>query len=260
MLAPLARVKAQIQGFIRTANTTSAASASRAAAEQASIRLFPTFLAQLRPLMVQLQGFANQGTPVMASLAQSASALDRQFQNLAPFARAARPALISLGHYSQLSTPQLLGTEGLDARLLRVGRESVAPANLLDRLLSSFDQTGGFEQLMSLLYYGTSASNGFDKLGHYLRSEPQTQGCPYSITPIGNCLATFGTASSARPPRWRASPGLPSPGPPTPRPRRRPVRRLRSEVPSRRSARCRQSAERGRVRRRTTRCPACCTS
>jgi ABC-type transporter Mla subunit MlaD len=197
VLGPLARAKAQIQGFIRTANTTSAAGASRAAAEQASIRLFPGFLAQLRPLLVQLQGFANQGTPVMASLARSASALGRQFQNLAPFARAARPALISLGHYSQLSTPQLLGTEGLDARLLRVGRQSEAPAVLLDRLLSSFDQTGGIEQLMSLLYYGTSAANGFDKLGHYLRSEPQTQGCPYSITPISNCLATFANASPA---------------------------------------------------------------
>ncbi len=197
VLGPLARVRSQIQGFIRTANTTSAASATRAAAEQASIRLFPSFLQQLRPLMVQLQGLATQGTPLMASLAQSASAIDRQFQNLTPFAQAARPALISLGDYSQRSQPQLLGTLGLDARLLRVGRESLVPAMLLDRLLASLDQTGGIESLMSFLYYGTTASNGFDSRGHYLRAEPQTQGCPYTIVPLTSCSANFPGASSA---------------------------------------------------------------
>jgi phospholipid/cholesterol/gamma-HCH transport system substrate-binding protein len=198
VLAPLARVRRQLQGFIVGANTTSSASATQAAATSASIRLFPTFLRQLRPLLVQLSNLADQGTPLMASLAQSAPALGRQFQNLAPFARAARPALISLGHYSQLSQPQLLGTLGLDERLLHVGRQALPTGKLLDTLTASLDSTGGIEQLMSLLYYGTSASNGFDSSGHYLRSEPLVGSCTtYDTTPVPDCSANFGSASSA---------------------------------------------------------------
>ena len=72
VLAPLAKVKSQIAGFVTHANTTSVASAARARDISRSFQLFPQFLRQLRPLMVSLGNLADQGTPLMASLGQSA--------------------------------------------------------------------------------------------------------------------------------------------------------------------------------------------
>ena len=156
VLAPLAKAKAQLSDFVRQANTTSVASAARAADISRSFQLFPQFLQQLRPLVADLGKFADQGTPLMASLATSAASVSRQFQNLAPFARAARPALIELGNSSQQSQQPLLNTIPLARRLNSLGTQAVPTAKNLDRLTSSLDNTGGIEFLMSLLYNGTS--------------------------------------------------------------------------------------------------------
>ena len=88
MLAPLARERRQITGFITQANTTAVASAARAHAISETFRKFPAYLAQLRPLMADLGTLADQGTPLMQSLGQSATALGQQFANLTPFAAA----------------------------------------------------------------------------------------------------------------------------------------------------------------------------
>ena len=46
---------------------------------------------------------------------------------------------------------------------------------------------------MSLLFAGTSAANGFDSSGHYVRAEPLVGGCTtYDIKPILGCSANFG--------------------------------------------------------------------
>jgi ABC-type transporter Mla subunit MlaD len=198
VLAPLARVKAQLADFIRQSNTTSVASAARAADISRSFQLFPTFLRQLRPLVADLGKLADQGTPLMQSLAQSASAVSRQFQNLAPFARAARPALIELGNESQQSQPALLATIPLAQRLDRLGTQAVPTAKSLDTLTSSLDQTGAIEYLMSVLYYATTTTNAFDRIGHYARNEPQVDGCStYSTVFDPNCTAKFGSALGA---------------------------------------------------------------
>ena len=69
VLAPLARVRRQLADFVVQANTTSVASAARAADISRSFQLFPSFLRQLRPLMADLGKLADQGTPLMADLA-----------------------------------------------------------------------------------------------------------------------------------------------------------------------------------------------
>jgi ABC-type transporter Mla subunit MlaD len=199
VLAPLARAKRQLKDFIVHANTTSVASASRAADIARSFQLFPTFLRQLRPLVVELGKFADQGTPLMASLAQSASAVSRQFENLTPFAKAARPALIALGKESASSQPALLATIPLARRLNNLGEQAQPTATDLDRLTSSLDQTGAIEYLMSLLYYGVGATNTFDSLGHFARNEPMVGSCSaYVKRTVPGCSANFGaTAASA---------------------------------------------------------------
>jgi ABC-type transporter Mla subunit MlaD len=198
VLAPLAKVKTQIAGFVTHANTTSVASASRARDISRSFQLLPQFLRQLRPLMVSLGNLADQGTPLMASLGQSATALGRQFENLTPFAKQARPALIALGNSSQQSQPALVATLPLAKQLQKLGKQAVPAGSLLDKLLTSLDNTGGIEQLMSLLYDGTNATNGFDELGHYVRTDTLVGDCTgYAKRAIPGCSANFTKSSAA---------------------------------------------------------------
>jgi ABC-type transporter Mla subunit MlaD len=202
VLAPLAKVRRQISGFIVQANTTSVASAARASDISRSFQLFPEFLRQLRPLLASLGNLADQGTPLMASLGQSAAALDRQFTNLTPFAKAARPALIALGNSSQKSQPALVATIPLAKRLNKLGHQLSPSASLLDKLTASLNNTGGIEQLMALLFSGVAASNGFNSAGHYVRAEPLINGgcVNYAIHPDPTCSANFtgpGTTASA---------------------------------------------------------------
>ena len=198
VLAPLARAKNQLSDFIVQANTTSVASAARATDIANSFRLFPSFLRQLQPLVVDLGKLADQGTPLMASLAQSAAAVSRQFENLAPFAKAARPALIDLGNKSAQSQPALVGTIPLARQLDQLGTQAKPTSASLDRLTSSLNQTGAIEYLMSLLYYGVGATNAFDSLGHFARTEPQVGSCTtYELHPTPGCSANFAGAAAA---------------------------------------------------------------
>ncbi len=192
VLAPLARERRQISGFITTANTTAVASAQRAADISRTFQLFPSFLRQLRPLMVDLGTLADQGTPVMTELGQSASAVGRQFANLTPFAGAARTALIDLGRAASESQASLVATLPLAQRFNRLGTAARPTASSLQRLLQSLNQTGGIQQLMSLLYEGASATNGFDSLGHFARFEPLDSSCTdYVSATLAGCSANF---------------------------------------------------------------------
>lgn len=197
VLGPLARVRRQIAGFVTQANATSSASAARAADIGRTFHLFPSFLSQLRPLMADLGQFAHQGTPVMAELGQSAAAVDRQFANLTPFASAARAALINLGSAAAQSEPQLVATLPLAQRLGRLGAAARPSAGSLQRLLTSLQSTGGIQQLMAVLYNGAAATNGFNSLGHYTRSEPLISSCTnYVTSPVPGCSSKFAGASA----------------------------------------------------------------
>jgi virulence factor Mce-like protein len=192
VLAPLARAKHELSDFVVQANTTSVASAARAADISRSFQLLPEFLRQLRPLLADLGQLADQGTPLMHELGTSASDLAREFQTLAPFARAARPALIELGNSSAQSQPALVATEPLARQLLNLGNHAEPTAKLLDTLTSSLNNTGAIEYLMSLLYYGVGATNTFDRLGHFARAEPQIGECSsYVKRPVLGCSANF---------------------------------------------------------------------
>ena len=199
VLTPLARARKQIADFVVQANTTSVATAARATDLARSFRLLPSFLRQLRPLMADLGSLADQGTPVMASLDQSASSLARQYENLTPFARAARSSLIALGVSAAEQQPALLATIPLDRRLENLGHAAGPTAASLDRLTASLNRTGAIEQLMALLFYGTTAANGFDSAGHYLRQQVLVGDCTgYAKTPVPGCSANFTTSAAAR--------------------------------------------------------------
>jgi ABC-type transporter Mla subunit MlaD len=200
VLAPLARDRAAISRFVRGANTTSVASATRAADIQRTFQLFPPFLQQLRPLMADLGVLADQGTPLLNELGRGASDLGREFKNLTPFAKVARTSLINLGASAAQSQPYLIATEPLAKRLLKLGNATLPAATSLDRLTGSLDQTGGLEFLMSFLYNAANAGNGFDSSGHFLRTQLQAGTCTaFQASPVPGCAANFlnGSAASA---------------------------------------------------------------
>lgn len=198
VLGPLARERRQISGFITQANTTSVASAARAADISRTFKLFPSFLRQLRPLMADLGALADQGTPLMTELGQSAAAQGQEFANLTPFAAKARTSLIDLGAAAQKSQPALVATMPLAQRLLRLGRSGQPTAATLQRLLASLNNTGAIEQLMKLLFEGTAAGNGFNSLGHYVRDEPLVSSCTnYATTAVPGCSANFSSGGQA---------------------------------------------------------------
>jgi ABC-type transporter Mla subunit MlaD len=198
VLAPLAREREQISGFITQANTTAVASAARAQAISQTFQKFPSYLAQLRPLMTDLGTLADQGTPLMTSLGQSAAALGQQFANLTPFAAQARTALINLGAAAQKSQPSLLATQPLANRLKALGDAGAPAAGNLQKLTTSLDNTGGIEELMRLLFNGAIAGNGFNQLGHYTRDEALTSSCTnYATSAVPGCASTFAAANAA---------------------------------------------------------------
>jgi len=190
VLTPLARQRKALADFIVQANTTATASAARAEDISNSIRLLPGFLRQLGPLMVDLGTLADQGTPLASELGTSAAALGREFTELTPFAKAARNALIDLGATAQNSQGPLVATIPLAQQLGRLGTQLEPTATELDRLTSSLNKTGAIDQLMSVLFHGTTAANGFDSLGHYVRDELLVSDCTgYALSPVPGCSA-----------------------------------------------------------------------
>jgi ABC-type transporter Mla subunit MlaD len=198
VLGPLAQQRTALADFIVQANTTATASASRAADISRSIQLLPGFLRQLKPLMADLGTLADQGTPLASDLRTSASALGREFTELTPFANAARTSLIRLGAAAAQSQGPLVGTIPLAQRLDRLGTQAAPAAASLDRLTASLSKSGAIGQLMRLLFYGTTATNGFDSLGHYAREQLFVSDCTgYAITAVPGCSANFPTGSAS---------------------------------------------------------------
>jgi ABC-type transporter Mla subunit MlaD len=197
VLRPLALDRRELADFVVQANTTSVASAARARDIARSIQLLPSFLSQLRALMNDLGSLASQATPVFSSLSQAAPALNRQYQELAPFAATARTALINLGNAAAAQQPALLASIPLAQRLDRLGNATLPSALSLAKLTTSLQQTGGIQQLMGLLFYGTSATNGFDSAGHYVRTNALVGGCtPYAKATAPGCSANFQRSST----------------------------------------------------------------
>jgi ABC-type transporter Mla subunit MlaD len=198
VLGPLTRQRNALAGFITQANTTSQASAARAADISKSIQLLPGFLTQLKPLMADLGTLSDQGTPLASDLGQSAAALGREFKELTPFASAARTALINLGAGAQQSQAPLVATIPLAKQLNQLGTQAVPAATELNTLTASLNKTGAINQLMAVLFNGTNAANGFDSLGHYVRDELLVSDCTgYAITPVPGCSARFTKGSAA---------------------------------------------------------------
>ena len=198
VLVPLAKARSSLVGFVVNANRTAGASATQSTQLSQSIKLLPPFLEQLKPLMADLGQLATQGTPVVREAGTSAAALDSEFKALVPFASSAKTAITNLGNAAQQSESSLAGSLGLARQLRDVGTSTQPSAEALQKLLSSLDSTGGIEQLMSLLFHGVGATNGYNADGHYVRLAPVVGSCTaYARTPVAGCSANFSGVTSA---------------------------------------------------------------
>jgi ABC-type transporter Mla subunit MlaD len=193
ILTPLAQERQAISGFITQARITSDAAATQSAGTSRTFAKLPAFLQQLKPLMAKLGQLATQATPTLQGLLKGAPGLGRATRELAPFAGAAGPALIKLGNAAQASQPALQDTLPLAQRLATLGAQTQPAAQSLDALTKSFDDTGGIEQLMSALLYGTTAANGFDATSHYVRLQVLVGSCTQfqPKTGVPGCSANF---------------------------------------------------------------------
>jgi phospholipid/cholesterol/gamma-HCH transport system substrate-binding protein len=224
VLAPLARQKRRLANFIVQANATVEASAERRADIERSIERLPGFLHELRPLMVDLGGFAGEATPVVRKLGASAAGLDRLIRELGPFASACTAALRSLGEAANVGRPALVEARPLTHSLRRFARDLRPVAGNLDQLTASLDRTGGLNRALDYFFHQTLAVNGFDSLGHYLRTALLVDAAcaGYANAPVAPCNANFRAPEPTEPDSGEPHPAAAASAVPTTQARARP--------------------------------------
>ena len=205
ILAPLARERAHVAGFIRNAGETATASAERAPDIERGLQRLPRFLVELRLTMRQLGGLSREATPVTADFGRAAPSLTAASRQLAPFATSANIALRSLGRAADAAGPLLRQADPTIVDVRDLARSGARPFTDFGRLLRSLRRTKGFERLMDFIYFTLGSVNGFDQYGHFLRTNFLATNCiDYASTFASECGAKLvhdtGSSSSARTP------------------------------------------------------------
>lgn len=199
VLAPLARERQHVSGFIANAGATAQATAERSADLEAGFQKFPSFLRNLRSTNTQLKSFADQATPVFADLGAAAPVLTKLTRKTAPFASATRTSLLSLGDAAAKSTKPLVKSDPVVIDLRDLSRATVSPSKDLRLLLFTLQQTGGYENLLKFLYDSALSTNAFDNFGHFLRAQLLVTSCvDYALNPQTGCGANFTGPGSSK--------------------------------------------------------------
>lgn len=171
ILAPLADKRKDLSGFVRAAGQTAAAAAEEGDALEQNFAKFPAFLRELKPATERISALADQVGPSIANLAAEAPAVNQAVSGFGPFVKASGPALKTLGDTAERGQQTFPRIEPLVERFRQLATPLAPVARDLSELGTSFDQTGGIENLVRLVYYYTGALNGKDGMGHYLRSK-----------------------------------------------------------------------------------------
>ena len=191
-LAPLARERRHLSGFITHANEVGEATALQRANIERGIQKLPEFLRQLNPYMVDLGNLADNMTPVLTDLNRAAPSLARMTVALGPFSNGATQSLVSLGKATDVGGPVLKKANPVVNDLKHFASNAVPVSENLDSLTASLDNTGGLEQLMNFIFFSMTSVNGFDDISHYLRASLLVNVCStYVTTPAPGCSANF---------------------------------------------------------------------
>ncbi len=198
-LQPFANVRSQFADFIQQANTVAQASARHRGALARNLQLFPPFLRQLGPSMERLAALAEQTTPAFTDLKAAAPGINKAFTSLPAFSRSSTQFFQSLGATAKVSGPALRAVQPLLGRLATLGKEARPFAFNASELLTSLRSSGGLERILDFIFLGAGAANGYDQLGHFLRSEAVGTGClSYAVTAESKCASSklFNTPGS----------------------------------------------------------------
>jgi phospholipid/cholesterol/gamma-HCH transport system substrate-binding protein len=196
-LAPVARERAHVSGFIRNAGITAEATAEKSVQFEKIWADLPAFLRQLKPTMVRLGALSDEMTPVLTDLGAQAPAINRWIISLGPFAKASTPAVTSLGDALVPGRKALIAAKPIAQDLKTFGNQLVPLSSNLSSLLTSLKNTGGIERLMDFLFYSANAINGYDSYGHYLRAQLIVNTCTtYRVQNDPACTANFSKTSA----------------------------------------------------------------
>jgi phospholipid/cholesterol/gamma-HCH transport system substrate-binding protein len=246
VLAPLARERRQITGFIRESTVAAQATAERSADLEAGFARFPSYLRELRKTSVALRQFSDAGTPVITEFGDAAPSVTRAQRALEPLADAATPALKTLGNAAAASQDDILASDPVIEDVRDLARAARPGAEQLNELLASLDTelcvvrdlgtgectatTTGLRSLMDFFFGTSAAANGFDRYGHFLRTFGLVTTCTQiTVQVLGECNAEFGDLTEVASAseiadarqagdRERARERRTQPGTPTPRP------------------------------------------
>ena len=199
-LQPFAAVRGQVADFIQQSNTVAQASARNRGALARNLQLLPQFLEQLGPSMERLAALAGQITPTFTDLKVAAPGIDKAFTSLPAFSRSSTKFFTNLGKTTKLTGPALTAAQPLLGRLAALGKEARPFAFNASELLTSLRSTGGLERILDFIFLGANAANGYDQLGHFLRSEAVGTTClTYVVISESKCASSklFNTGSSS---------------------------------------------------------------
>ncbi len=192
ILEPLSRERAHVAGFFANSGAAAEASSERGADLEASLRKFPAFLREFRATMASLQGFSDTATPVFVDLGKAAPSFAEATRLLTPFSAASTVALKSLGKTGEEAGPTLRAADPIVRKTRDLAKSGANPTTKLAELFASVRETGGWSNLVDLIYNGTATTNGFDEYGHFLRSAVTLADCiEYEIAPKSGCVADF---------------------------------------------------------------------
>ncbi len=196
-LAPFARVRERVADFLVQANKVSQASAAHRGALAQNLKDFPPFLRQLGPAMERLERFAEQATPVFTDLNKAAPQLSEAFVHLPGFSNSSVKFFESLGSTAKKSGPALVASKKLLGELKTFGTAAKPFTTELSSLLTGLRETGGIERIMDFIFLGAGAANGYDALGHFLRTEGVGTPCVKYVTATGSgCNGHLGATAS----------------------------------------------------------------
>ena len=184
VVTALSNNRTQVARFVTEANNTATATASQQANLQATLRLLPGFLEQLRPAMAGLGAAADANQPVLVNLHAAASQLALLLRNLTPFASSALPAIRSLGQASVTGTSAVQAATPTVHLLRTFSQPTPELAQNLAIVLRDLDDRGraveadsrspggkgytGLEALLQYVFNQTLAINTFGPFGHIL--------------------------------------------------------------------------------------------
>lgn len=198
VLTPLARERSHLSGFIRSAGQSATATAQRRADLEVNLNRLPATLRELRLTMRQLGGFSDAARPFFSTLGAAAPQITAATKLLGPFSDATTTSLISLGDAAEGSGSRLRRADPIVRKIRGLVTNAQRPATNLSKLTGSLRRQDGFDSLMKFIYNSAGSVNGYDRFGHYLRTNILVSVCiEYVVNFFPGCVARFTGPGSA---------------------------------------------------------------